>query len=127
MAEETGRDEGDQAPQVAFDYIKGQLFHVVHADGVIGGVTPNGSVHVAFFSERSAIPQREVRKINPDGTLGNVIASRSVTRNAIVREVDVDVMLAPPVAELLISWLQERVSELKKRTSTESGHRENSE
>jgi hypothetical protein len=115
MAEETERDGRDQEPHVAFDYIKGQLFHVVHADGVIGGLTPNGSVHVAFFSERSPIPQREVRAISSDGTLGDLIVDQTVVRPAIVREVDVDVMLALPVAELLITWLQDRVSELKNR------------
>lgn len=115
MVEETERDRRDQVPQIAFDYIKGQLFHVVHADGVIGGVTPNGSIHVAFFSERSPIPQREVRAINADGTLGDQIIDQSVVRNAIVREVDVDVMLALPVAEVLIAWLQDRVLDLKNR------------
>lgn len=57
-----------QPQQVAFDYIKSNFFRVVHADGVTGGGTPNGSIHLAFFSERGPIPQREVRSINADGT-----------------------------------------------------------
>lgn len=117
MEDDTERDiDGrEQLPQVAFDYIKGNLFRVVHVDGAIGGATPNGGLHVAFFSERLPIPQQEVRSINPDGSLGGIIQSK--VRPAIVREMDFDIIMSLPVAEGLVSWLQERVTELKTRIS----------
>ena len=40
-----------------FFYIKAYNFRVVHVDGVIGGITPKGLLHLAVFSERAAIPQ----------------------------------------------------------------------
>ena len=118
MAEEAEIGVEGRAPEIAFDYIKGQLFHVVHADGVIGGMTPTGNIHVAFFSERIAIPQRELRKINPDGTLGDIVSIEG--RHAIVREVDVDVMMSHSVAETLIEWLQARVSEARTARGAET-------
>jgi hypothetical protein len=42
---------------VVFEYIKSQLFRVIHSDGAIGGITPTGNVHVAFYSDRAAIPK----------------------------------------------------------------------
>jgi hypothetical protein len=118
MEEDTDREGRDELPQVAFDYIKGHLFRVVHADGVIGGPSPNGGLHLAFFSERAPIPQREVRSINSDGSLGGLIVDKSIVRPAIVREIDFDVVMSIPVAEVLISWLQERVEEIKSRTTS---------
>lgn len=45
------------APQIRFNYIKSAQFRVIHADGAIGGVTPNGFIHMALFNERAAIPR----------------------------------------------------------------------
>jgi hypothetical protein len=124
MAEDSERAEGDERlPKVAFDYIKSNQFRVVHVDGAIGGPTPNGGLHVAFFSERLPIPQREVRSINRDGSLGGLVADEAVVRPAIIREVDFDVIMSLPVAEMLVSWLQERVTEIRSRMSSESGEK----
>ncbi len=103
--------------QVAFDYIKGNAFRVIHADGVIGGPTPSGHIHMAFFSERGPIPQREVRAVNRDGTVGDLIAGQLVTRNAIVREIDIDVVMSMQVAESMATWLNAMISDIKKTTS----------
>jgi hypothetical protein len=119
MEQDPDRETRDERPQVAFDYIKGHLFRVIHADGVIGGATPNGGVHLAFFSERTPIPQREVRTINSDGSLGTLLAEKSIIRPAIIREIDFDVVMSLPVAEILISWLQERVLEIKDRMASD--------
>jgi hypothetical protein len=56
-----------------------------------------------------------VFKANPDGTLGAQISEQTVTRPGIIREMDVDVVLSPQVAEGLLAWLTDRVNEAKKR------------
>jgi hypothetical protein len=68
------------APEIAFEYIKSNLFRVIHADGAIGGVTPSGNLHLAFFSERPAIPRMIVHKRDPSGTLGPPIPEKTITR-----------------------------------------------
>ncbi|HKQ45619.1 MAG TPA: hypothetical protein VJS47_09515 [Rhizomicrobium sp.] len=92
-------------PKVAFDYIKSQYFRVVRADGAIGAVTPRGLIHFSLFSERPAIPRRTVHALNDDGTLGLQIESETVSRNSVVRELDVDIFLRPDVAKELHTWL----------------------
>lgn len=114
MGDESDREASGRPPQIAFDYIKGNSFRVVHADGIIGGPTPSGNIHMAFFSERGPIPRREVRSINKDGTLGDLVSDQTVIRDAIVREVDIDVVMSPSVAENMIDWLQRVISEIKK-------------
>ena len=101
------------APTVAFDYIKSPIFRSIRADGVVGGLTPSGHMHMAFYSEREAIPRRVIQEINQDGSLGK---TRGVqTRDSIVREMDIDVFLTKDVAEALHEWLGKIIKELNKQ------------
>ncbi len=110
-----GREKGVEESEVNFDYIKGQQFRVIRADGAVGGVTPNGHIHFALFSERRAIPRQSVHPINDDGTLGEELSERRVSRGGFVREMDVDVFVTVDVAENFCAWLQEKIEEAKKR------------
>ncbi len=105
--------EGQGPSQVKFDYIKSQYFRVIHADGAIGGVTPSGFIHFALYSERAAIPRQITHLIKPDGSLGERVMEKTVSRETIVREMDVDVILSVPVAESLRKWLEEKIEEAK--------------
>ena len=56
---EPAKGNGDAGGnRVAFDYIKGQHFRAIRADGAIGGITPSGSIHFALYSERHPIRSR---------------------------------------------------------------------
>jgi len=57
---------------VDFDYIKSNLFRVVRVDGAHGGVSPKGSIQLAFFSERQPIPQKETYAVERTGALGEL-------------------------------------------------------
>ena len=118
MAEQ-GRPSGngEASPRVNFDYIKGQQFRVIHADGAIGGLTPNGHIHMSLYSERPPIPRRMVFTIE-GSRLGNELLAERVVRDAIVREVDIDVIMTVDVAESLVTWLTEKVIELRKMGET---------
>ena len=96
--------------RLTFDYIKSPSFRVIHADGAIGGVTPRGDIHVAYFSEREAIPTRMVFEMLQGGTLGRELDEERITRGGFVREMDVDVVMSVTVAESLMKWLSEQIS-----------------
>lgn len=85
------KSSASSAPTVAFDYIKGSCFRSIHVDGAVGSLTPNGHVHLVLYSERPAIPRRELYKINDDGSLGDVVETES--RDSIVRELEADLFL----------------------------------
>ena len=114
--DEAGRGNGDAGNRVAFDYIKGQHFRVIRADGAIGGLTPSGGIHFALYSERHAIPRRLVHQVDDDGGLGDVLPNETVSRDAIVREMDVDVFLSIDVARSLHQWFGEKIADWEKRT-----------
>lgn len=97
--------------KIAFDYIKSQFFRVIHADGAIGSITPSGMIHFALYSERPAIPRRQVQQLVEAGRLGDPIPSETESRESVVREMDVDVILTVDVAMLLRDWLDTRIKE----------------
>ena len=68
MADVDDKSAEEPSPTtLKFEYEKSEQFRTVFADGAIGGVTPRGYVHVAFYSERSPIPKVVVHK--PLGSL----------------------------------------------------------
>jgi hypothetical protein len=98
---------------VTFHYIKSAFFRVIHTDGVLGGATPQGHIHIAVFSERPAIPQVATHKLVVNGdsaTLGEEI--ERVGKEGIVRELETDLLMTREVAQRLYSWLGERLSGL---------------
>ena len=111
--------DGRPVREVTFDYIKSQFFRVIHADGAIGGITPHGFLHFAFFSERPPLAKRLVHPMTPQGELGGPIPEKTVIRDAIIREMDVDVIMTLQAAEQLHTWLGQRLDEIKKLTSGE--------
>jgi hypothetical protein len=114
MEEDTTGGTRTVPPEIAFDYIKSAAFRVVHADGVTGGIAPSGNIHMAFFSERGPIPQREVRALNSEGQPGEVLPEKSIIRPAIIREVDFDVVMSLRVTDAVIDWLQRAAAELRR-------------
>ena len=106
------RGNGGISPRVNFDYIKGQHFRVIHTDGAIGGITPRGLIHMSLYSERQAIPRRTVFPIEDD-KLGNELIAERIVRDAVVRELDVDVIMTIETAESLCEWLHNKVTEAK--------------
>ena len=100
---------------VTFDYIKSTQFKSVHVDGALGGLTPNGHIHIALYCERPAIPRRTVQEIAPDGSLGDEVFGSRESRNSIVREMDMDAFLTLSVAKSIHDWLGARIKELQEQ------------
>jgi hypothetical protein len=98
------------ATEIEFDFIKSNFFRVVRADGAFGGLSPTGAIHMAIYSERQPLPQKIVHRIE-DGTLGPEMADRRQGRKAIVREVEVDVVLEIAQAIVLRTWLEDKINQ----------------
>lgn len=103
----------DQTPRkIKFHFIKSNAFRVVYADGAIGGLAQRGMINMAFYNERRALPQVTEVEFGPDGATASdekVIE----TREGVVREVEVNVIMTIAAAEELHSWLGERIGEIR--------------
>lgn len=103
----------DPAPaNVRFYYIKSGQFRVLHVDGILGGITPKGLIHIATYRERPAIPQTSDHAITPQGDLSPPVAQEG--KAGIVREMDADLILSRQTAVEIRDWLTQRIEELEK-------------
>src|SRR5437899_2053998 len=108
MSEDQNADPlspGTAPDRIDVDFIKSNLFRVVHADGVWGGPTLQGNIQVCFFSERPAIPRRVVYGVDKDGAIGEELIEERVSRNSIVREVEAEIVFSLPTAKIIRDWL----------------------
>ena len=97
---------------VQFDYIKTPDFRNIHVDGVHGGVAPSGFLNMVVFSTRKAIPQQITNLIQEDGTLGSEIRDQRVSRTALVRDLEANLIMSLPSAVVLRDWLSQKIDEL---------------
>jgi hypothetical protein len=104
----------DSPAKLRFDFIKSPSFHVVHADGIFGGLTPRGNLFLSFYSERFPIPTTTVHELKPSGELGDEIRSEREGRKGIVREVEVGVECDLEVAKAFLEWLKQKIEEAEK-------------
>ncbi|KPK75620.1 MAG: hypothetical protein AMJ79_10680 [Phycisphaerae bacterium SM23_30] len=105
----------NELKEINFDYIKSNHFRVIHVGGAHGGLGPKGNmIQMALFSERNAIPQRETYAID-EGKLGNLKESKG--RDAIIREVEVEVLMDLNTATAIRNWLNDKIKQIEQLTS----------
>ncbi|MCL1470645.1 hypothetical protein [Argonema antarcticum] len=122
MSEDKELQQQDDSPplkEIKFNYIKSNLFRVVRVDGIWAGITPNLDINVNLCSERYPIPQQTLHKIDPDGSIGEEIIDERISRDGIVREVEVGAVMDISTAKSLIELLQELIEQVEKVTENE--------
>jgi hypothetical protein len=107
-----------QAGQISFDLIKGTQFRGIHADGVWGGVTPQGLFSLTFYNERFPIPRQLTHTLKEDGTLGPEIEGARLSRSALVREAEFCVYMNLNVVKALSEFLQTQLEKIEVATKT---------
>ncbi|MEX0715090.1 MAG: hypothetical protein WD066_00815 [Planctomycetaceae bacterium] len=96
-----------------FEFIKSNCFRTIHVDGAWGGVVamPVPYVHMAIFSQRRPIPTA-VEYASKGKVVGQELKERREGRNAVVREVESELILDPHATVQLTMWLLEKVKNL---------------
>lgn len=94
--------------EVTFDLIKSNFFRVIYVDGAFGGLSPSGKLHMALFNERLALPTRIVQAIEGD-KLGLEIRGKRQSRDTIVRELEIDVVMDVERAIVIRDWLDDKI------------------
>jgi hypothetical protein len=109
----------DAVPRtINFDYVKGNNFRVLHADGAYLAGSSTG-LTLSFYSERQPIPRRVVHELGSNYEVGKELSEQKVVRDAIIRDVDVTFALSLETAKSLVKALGEviqRIEEAKERT-----------
>lgn len=97
---------------VEYHYIKSNQFRVIHADGAHGGVTARGYLHIAFFSERRAIPRMVSMAVDVGAGEAREVDRESL--GGVVREVEADVVLDETAVKELVAWLNSKLDDFRR-------------
>lgn len=100
---------------VDMHYIKGVDYRSVHVDGVFGGITNKGFLHISFFAERMPIPKQVTYKINSDGSLGDEIFEKRKSKEGVIRQLEIDLMMNEETAKDLRVWIDEKLDGFAER------------
>lgn len=104
--------ESVESVEVAIKYVKSNFFRVVHSDGAWGGISPQGNIHIAFYNERSAIPDISKLHISKQ-TSEQVKPEEFEAESKVVREVEVDVVMDLGTSIQLRDWLDDKIKKLQ--------------
>ncbi len=102
--------DAEPTASVTFHLEKTPGFQTLHADGVVGGITPSGSAFLAFFTDRAPMPKRIIHEMSADGTLGKV---RSVEgKDGIFREVHTGITMTRVGLESLKAHAEKLIKQM---------------
>src|SRR6266849_1117406 len=99
--------------KIKFDYIKGNFFRTARADGAWAGTNGFSDLVLSFYSERTPIPRQTVHSLIDQHTLGEEIVSERITRDAIVREIEVCLSMSLSVAKSLRYLLDKQIEAIE--------------
>ncbi len=99
--------------EIAFDFIKSNYFRVISVDGAFGGLSLSGrTINMAIYSERRPIPKRVVTSVKPDGFLGDEVKDKRDERDAIVRELEANLVFDLSTAIAIRGWLDDKITQM---------------
>jgi len=117
--DEKSEQEEKESKKIKIDYLKSNFFRVIHADGIFGGVTPYGMIHMDIFSERPTIPQQMVYELKEGESLGEDIRNERIVRDATsVREVEAGIVINSGLAKAMITWLESKIKIIEDATES---------
>lgn len=118
VSDEESKKSDVAIQKIGFHFLKSNQYRTVHADGAFGGLTPRGYIDVNFFSERKPIPNFTSHELGADGTVGPENTAERISKDGIIREVEVGVILDLEGARSLIKWLADKVNTLEALTNS---------
>ncbi len=93
-------------------FIKSSSFRVVPASGAWYGGDSQRNLHLTFFNERTPIPNKTVVNLNEQGAVVGEDLSKRVSKEGVIRELEVDVVLSIPAAVDFYKTLGENLKAL---------------
>ena len=103
------------AGEIRFDFIKSNYFRVIHVEGAFGGSSPHNLINMAIYNERWPIP-KQITKEFKENKAGREIDR--ATRDAIVREVEAQLVMDVATAKRICEWLQKQIGSIEERTKS---------
>jgi hypothetical protein len=108
--------ESTSPSSVKIFYEKGNLFRVIHVDGVLGGPTPSRQIFVSLYNQRSPLPKMIEQRLSPEGNLGDVVNTEA--KVGVFREMEIGLVLTSDVAREIAKFLMQQAKMLDESVPT---------
>jgi hypothetical protein len=93
-------------------YVRSNQHRVIHVEGIYGGPTVLGTIHMGVFSERTTFPTEEVYAVTPAGVMQP--NPKKAGFDGPCRELEASLVLTIPVAKLVRDWLNTVIENTEK-------------
>jgi hypothetical protein len=97
--------------RVDFKYRDAASFRTVRVNGVLGGSTPTGEIYMGIYTQRPLLPETSYLEIDENGRPGQEILP--LTPQALIREIEVGLILDLPNALAIRTWLDGNIKALQ--------------
>lgn len=91
--------------KIQLEYVKSNLFRVIHTDGAIADENPNGHIAITLFSQRFSVPEKILLDVNQEGKVISesfkIDEGNDKIDKKIIREVDVISIMDVDIARQL--------------------------
>jgi hypothetical protein len=107
--------EKKAASKIKFNYVKSNLFRVIHADGAVVALSPSQDITINLFSQRFSTPDEVIIDFDDEGiaisetTIVNI--DEENIDNVVIREIDTLAVMSLEAARRLVFQLQEILEE----------------
>lgn len=103
------------ASRIKFNYVKSNLFRVIHADGAVVALSPSQDITINLFSQRFSIPDEVIIDLDEDGSAISETTRSDLDEehidNVVIREIDTLAVMSLDAARTLVFQLQEILEE----------------
>jgi hypothetical protein len=108
--------------EVNFKYFKGNFYRIIHVNGVMGGISRRGEMHMSFYSERPGFPDSAKLVIFPQGS-EFALAEQIEGGDKYIREVEVDAVVDLNTAKEIRAWLDTQIETMEASVIESQQHR----
>jgi hypothetical protein len=91
---QAGQSVPEAQIQLPIHFVKSTQFRVIHANGVWFGGDTQQNLHLTFFNERNPIPKKLVLNVNSKGNILGEDMTKRDSKEGLVREMEIDVVLS---------------------------------
>jgi hypothetical protein len=113
MDDMADNDSVFSGPQkIGVSYQQSPFFRVIHADGAYGGLAPNGHIHITFYSEGPARPQRSTLEVAA-GRIPVETPTES-PKGQLFRELEASVVMDVNTGAAFYRWFSSKLDELRR-------------
>ncbi len=115
--------DADQAPdRIKIDWEYDKNYRVVAANGMWGGLTTRGDLHIDFFVESNRLPTSDEMSLVKQGESGAYKEQRTEPQQgAIVRRIQVGVLIPKQHVASFMRWFKDKHQQLESVSNPLSG------